>query len=209
MDGPWPLRICGMRCGVRPVAARRRRYGARRYGQANTASPGAGARAGHGRAVPAGAVHYGEKACSGNLPGTAGAERVFRRHTDPGPAPATAQAAGRDRLHRVRTAPSPLQDLFGETLVVNSAHHQAADRLGQGLRAVQWAIDGTVEAVIHQSLPGVGCPVAPGAAGRPLIPVRSRRWRVPFHRLAGAGWWHRTILEKNCGFPLDRWACPW
>ena len=50
-------------------------------------------------------------------------------------------------------APSPLQDLFGETLVVNSAHHQAADRLGQGLRAVQWAIDGTVEAVIHQSLP--------------------------------------------------------
>lgn len=49
--------------------------------------------------------------------------------------------------------------------MVNSAHPQAADRLGQGLRAVQWAIDGTVEAVIHQSLPGVGCPVAPGAAG--------------------------------------------
>ena len=62
----------------------------------------------------------------------------------------------------------------------------------------------------HPPVPaGVGCPVAPGAAGRPLIPVRSRRWRVPFHRLAGAGWWHRTILEKNCGFPLDRWACPW
>lgn len=46
--------------------------------------------------------------------------------------PGHSQAAGRDRLHRVRTAPSPLQDLFGETLVVNSAHHQAADRLGAG-----------------------------------------------------------------------------
>ena len=45
--------------------------------------------------------------------------------------PGHSQAAGRDRLHRVRTAPSPLQDLFGETLVVNSAHHQAADRLRQ------------------------------------------------------------------------------
>jgi putative glutamine amidotransferase len=28
---------------------------------------------------------------------------------------------------------------------VNSFHHQAADRLGQGLRAVAWAPDGLVE----------------------------------------------------------------
>ncbi|WP_287227491.1 gamma-glutamyl-gamma-aminobutyrate hydrolase family protein [Oscillibacter sp.] len=141
------------------------------------------------------------------MPGTAGAERVFGG-TLIQDLPGHSQAAGRDRLHRVRTAPSPLQDLFGETLVVNSAHHQAADRLGQGLRAVQWAIDGTVEAVIHQSLPVWGVQWHPERLAA-LIPVRSRRWRVPFHRLAGAGWWHRTILEKNCGFPLDRWACPW
>ena len=68
----------------------------------------------------------------------------------------------------IRDSPSPLQDLFGETLVVNSAHHQAADRLGQGLRAVQWAIDGTVEAVIHQSLPVWGVQWHPERLAGPL-----------------------------------------
>lgn len=61
--------------------------------------------------------------------------------------------AGADRLHGVRTAPSPLRALWGEALTVNSAHHQAADRLGGGLRAVQWAEDGVVEALCHQRLP--------------------------------------------------------
>lgn len=60
---------------------------------------------------------------------------------------------GADRLHAVRTAPSPLCRLFGERLTVNSAHHQAADRLGSGLRAVQWAGDGVVEALCHERLP--------------------------------------------------------
>jgi putative glutamine amidotransferase len=36
-------------------------------------------------------------------------------------------------------------------LDVASRHHQAIDRLGEGLRAVAWAEDGTVEAV---ELPG-------------------------------------------------------
>lgn len=53
---------------------------------------------------------------------------------------------GADRLHRVRTA-------RGEEILVNSAHHQAADRLGSGLRAVQWAEDGVVEALRHVRLP--------------------------------------------------------
>ena len=63
--------------------------------------------------------------------------------------PGHSQAAGRDRLHRVRTAPSPLRELYGQDVVVNSAHHQAADRLGSGFRAVQWAPDGVVEAAVH------------------------------------------------------------
>lgn len=59
---------------------------------------------------------------------------------------------GRDRLHRVRSISSPL-DLWDRTLPVNSAHHQAVDRLGCGLTAVQWAPDGTAEALCHQTLP--------------------------------------------------------
>ena len=60
---------------------------------------------------------------------------------------------GRDRLHTVKTVPSPLRELCGGNLTVNSAHHQAADRLGAGLEAVQWAGDGVVEALCHRRLP--------------------------------------------------------
>lgn len=56
-----------------------------------------------------------------------------------------------DRLHSVRTVPSPLPPLLAGR--VNSAHHQAADRLGSGLRAVQWAEDGVTEALCHRRLP--------------------------------------------------------
>ncbi|WP_304965677.1 gamma-glutamyl-gamma-aminobutyrate hydrolase family protein [uncultured Oscillibacter sp.] len=58
---------------------------------------------------------------------------------------------GGDRLHGVQNAPGLA--LWGEGLTVNSAHHQAADRLGSGLRAVQWAEDGVVEALRHERLP--------------------------------------------------------
>lgn len=58
-----------------------------------------------------------------------------------------------DRLHHVRTAPSFLTPLYGTQLIVNSAHHQAVDVLGEGLCPVQWAPDGTVEAFAHSTLP--------------------------------------------------------
>ena len=67
--------------------------------------------------------------------------------------PGHGAADGADRLHSVRTARSSLLRICGEEAVVNSAHHQAADRLGQGLEAVQWAADGVVEAVEHRTLP--------------------------------------------------------
>jgi putative glutamine amidotransferase len=58
---------------------------------------------------------------------------------------------GADRRHAVRTdRRSPLA-FCGE--IVNSAHHQAVDRLGSGLQAAQWADDGVVEALCHQSSP--------------------------------------------------------
>lgn len=59
---------------------------------------------------------------------------------------------GRDGQHEVRTV-GPLKALCGERSVVNSAHHQAVDRLGTELEAVQWAPDGIVEALCHKSLP--------------------------------------------------------
>ena len=79
---------------------------------------------------------------------------------------------GRDRLHAVRTAPSALLPFLGEKALVNSAHHQAADRLGTGLRAVQWAADGVVEALCHRRLPVWGVQWHPerlSPAGRDLL----------------------------------------
>lgn len=67
--------------------------------------------------------------------------------------PGHSALGGKDRCHAVRTAPSPLLPLCGTAALVNSAHHQAADRLGSGLRAAQWAEDGVVEALCHKCLP--------------------------------------------------------
>lgn len=58
-----------------------------------------------------------------------------------------------DRLHPVRTAAdSALGRLYGRRFTVNSAHHQAVDRLGAGLRTVQWAGE-IVEAAEHETAP--------------------------------------------------------
>jgi putative glutamine amidotransferase len=58
-------------------------------------------------------------------------------------------APGREATHAVRVAPgSRLAAVLGRTEIeVNSFHHQAADKLGEGLRAVAWAPDGTVEGI--------------------------------------------------------------
>lgn len=67
--------------------------------------------------------------------------------------PGHSAADGIDRLHRVRTLPSPLSALYGTECVVNSAHHQAVDRLGSGLRGIQWTEDGVLEAICHRAMP--------------------------------------------------------
>ena len=67
--------------------------------------------------------------------------------------PGHSAANGIDRLHTVRCAPSPLRDLYGARHIVNSAHHQAIDRVGSGLIPMQWSPDGIIEAVCHRSLP--------------------------------------------------------
>jgi putative glutamine amidotransferase len=50
--------------------------------------------------------------------------------------------------HDVRVeADSLLGRVLGERAPVKSHHHQGYGRVGEGLRAVAWAVDGTVEAL--------------------------------------------------------------
>ena len=67
--------------------------------------------------------------------------------------PGHCQWRGLDRLHCLRCSVSPLRELWGDSPVVNSAHHQAAGRIGCGLRVVQWTSDGIPEALLHRSAP--------------------------------------------------------
>ena len=57
-----------------------------------------------------------------------------------------------DMVHPTR-AEGIMARLLGEHPAVTSCHHQAADRLAEPLRPVQWAEDGVTEAVVHQELP--------------------------------------------------------
>lgn len=65
--------------------------------------------------------------------------------------------AGRDLIHPLRSAEDSLfRRLYGPTFAVNSTHHQAVDRLGEGLRAVAWAESGFAEAIQHETAPILG-----------------------------------------------------
>lgn len=57
-----------------------------------------------------------------------------------------------DMIHPTR-ATDLMERLLGSTPAVTSNHHQAIAKLGHGLTAMQWAGDGTVEAIRHSSLP--------------------------------------------------------
>lgn len=64
---------------------------------------------------------------------------------------------GRDQFHFVFHSDLGRDDffyqLYGNSVKVNSAHHQAVNRLGEGLRAVCRAGDNTVEGLAHTDLP--------------------------------------------------------
>ena len=71
---------------------------------------------------------------------------------------------------------------MGAAVPVTSAHHQAGDRLGDGLTATAWSESGLVEAMEHAALPLVS---------------------VQFHPERMCGAWRRT--DKADGTPLFRW----
>lgn len=56
-----------------------------------------------------------------------------------------------DRVHRVRTLHPFLSDLYGESFISNSAHHQAVDRLADGLLLTCMSENGVVEGFIHEN----------------------------------------------------------
>ena len=65
---------------------------------------------------------------------------------------------GQDQYHSTSISrDSWLFPLYGESCIVNSAHHQAVGKLGTGLRAVQFCpLDNCIEAICHSSLPIFG-----------------------------------------------------
>ena len=56
-----------------------------------------------------------------------------------------------DRVHRVETTHPLLAQLYGGSFMANSSHHQAVDRLGEGLSVTCRSEDGVVEGIVHES----------------------------------------------------------
>lgn len=67
-------------------------------------------------------------------------------------------SATSDIFHETYTKPdSFLNNLYGNTFVVNSRHHQAVNKLGNELLPIQWcSADNCIEAICHESLPIFG-----------------------------------------------------
>ena len=76
---------------------------------------------------------------------------------------------GGDQVHPIRCEEgSFLHRLYGPLFPVNSSHHQAVGRLGEGLRAAAWSEGGFLEAV--------------ELAGRPVLGVQFHPERMAFAR---------------------------
>ena len=57
-------------------------------------------------------------------------------------------------IHRAAAQDPLLEEMYGKEFAVNSCHHQAVDRLGEGLRiTASCPDDGIVEAFTHERLP--------------------------------------------------------
>ncbi len=64
------------------------------------------------------------------------------------------QTSDGDLLHNsFVTEDCILSHLYGQEFTINSNHHQAVDKLGKHLRAVQMSHDGVVEGIVHDTLP--------------------------------------------------------
>ena len=97
-------------------------------------------------------------------------------------------SASGDQMHITKIAPASfLYDIYGDTLLVNSAHHQGIKQLGRGLKPIQWCtLDHTIEAITHSSLPIIALQWHPERlkpAGELLLPFLERFFsqKLPAH----------------------------
>lgn len=70
-----------------------------------------------------------------------------------------------DNIHMVRALHPFLQKLYGEEFPVNSAHHQAVNRLGKGLIATCISDDGINDGFIHENGRVIGVQFHPERIG--------------------------------------------
>jgi putative glutamine amidotransferase len=104
--------------------------------------------------------------------------------------------------HPVRVAPgSRLACLVGDQVVVNSSHHQASGRLGDGLHAVAWAADGVIEAVEADDERWWCCGVQWHPEQRPPDNLAARK---PFAALVEAAGEHHRLQQRQ---PSSRQPC--
>ena len=80
-----------------------------------------------------------------------------------------------DNIHLVRACHPFLEELYGKEFPVNSAHHQAVDRLGSGLSPLQWSPDNIIEALGHHTLPVWGVQWHPERM-EPAVRQKLFRW---------------------------------
>ena len=121
---------------AQPAARRHRARPRRLRARASRSSP---TRAGCRCSASAAACRRSTSRAAARCTSTSASRRLGHRQTE----------HGRITTHSVRIEPgSRLARVMGVTEAeVNSFHHQAAERLGEGLRAVAWAPDGIVEGI--------------------------------------------------------------
>lgn len=93
------------------------------------------------------------------------------------------------RVHGVRLQPGTgLHGLYGDTVDVNSYHHQSIDRLAPKLRVAGTAADGVIEAIEHESLPITGVQWHPESfPGDPIFPWFVQRTERAVHEAGDRG----------------------
>ena len=66
-----------------------------------------------------------------------------------------------------------LSSVLGESITVNSCHHQSVKDLGEGLHIAASADDGTIEAIEHNTLPCFGVQWHPERPAGDILPCQT------------------------------------